>query len=202
MADEGIVSRAGIIQELVMVRDGLLCMSTDDFTQRCACSDWAFVCRLILYFYVFFSFLFCFLFVYLVYDFYINNCKTTCRYSGQYVYVGFSGRRISHTSAYTIAEKAIRFRHPDYNPDQTQKLISSSMSRHLSTCNISSKSMYVLLSNLANRQTDRQTNVGKNSLTSSFVGGNKNRTKMKMYDYYIKKLKPLYLLTFQIDCSR
>jgi len=30
-ADEGIVSRAGMIQELVMVRDGLLCMSTDDF---------------------------------------------------------------------------------------------------------------------------------------------------------------------------
>ena len=33
MADEGIVSRAGMIQELFMVRDGLLCMSTDDFTQ-------------------------------------------------------------------------------------------------------------------------------------------------------------------------
>ena len=34
MADEGIVSRAGIIQELVIVRDGLLCMSTDDFTHN------------------------------------------------------------------------------------------------------------------------------------------------------------------------
>jgi len=37
MADEGIdfiVSRAGMIQELVMVRDGLLCMSTDDFTHN------------------------------------------------------------------------------------------------------------------------------------------------------------------------
>ena len=33
MADEGIVSRAGMIQELFMVRDGLLCMSTNDFTQ-------------------------------------------------------------------------------------------------------------------------------------------------------------------------
>ena len=32
------------------------------------------------------------------------------------------------------------------------------MSRHLSTCNISSKSMHAFLSNLANRQTDRQTN--------------------------------------------
>ena len=34
MADEGIVSRAGMIQELVVVRDGLLCMSTDDFTHN------------------------------------------------------------------------------------------------------------------------------------------------------------------------
>jgi len=34
MADEGIVSRAGMIQELVMVIDGLLCMSTDDFTHN------------------------------------------------------------------------------------------------------------------------------------------------------------------------
>jgi len=37
-----------------------------------------------------------------------------------------------------------------------QKLISSSLSRHLSTRNISSKSMYAFLSNLFNRQTDRQ----------------------------------------------
>ena len=37
MADEGIdfiVSRARMIQEPVMVRDGLLCMSTDDFTHN------------------------------------------------------------------------------------------------------------------------------------------------------------------------
>jgi len=32
--DEGIVSRAGMTQDLVMVRDGLLCMSTDDFTHN------------------------------------------------------------------------------------------------------------------------------------------------------------------------
>ena len=32
MADDGIVSRAGMIQELVMVRGDLLCMSMDDFT--------------------------------------------------------------------------------------------------------------------------------------------------------------------------
>jgi len=36
------------------------------------------------------------------------------------------------------------------------------MSRHLSTCNISSRSMQAFLSNLANRQTDRHTNTGKN----------------------------------------
>jgi len=32
---------------------------------------------------------------------------------------------------HTISEKAIRFGHPDYNQDRAQKLISSSMSRHL-----------------------------------------------------------------------
>jgi len=80
---------------------------------------------------------------------------------GQYVYVGFSRRKIPRTSAYAIAEKSIRFRHLDYNPDRAQKLISLSMSRHLSTCNISSKSVHALLSNLANRQRDRQTNAGK-----------------------------------------
>ena len=60
--------------------------------------------------------------------------------------------------AYTIVEKAIQFQHLD----RAQKLISSSVSRHLSTRNISSKSMHAFLSNLANRQTDRQTNTGKN----------------------------------------
>ena len=48
----------------------------------------------------------------------------------------FPQRKILHTSSYTIAEKAIRFKHLDYNPDQAQKLISSSMSRHQSICNI------------------------------------------------------------------
>ena len=37
---------------------------------------------------------------------------------------------------------AIRFRHPDYDSDRAQKLINSSMFRHLSTCNISSKSLH------------------------------------------------------------
>jgi len=81
---------------------------------------------------------------------------------GQYVYVGFSRRnKIPRCIAYTISEKAIRFRHPDYNPDRAQNLISSSTSRHLSSRNISSKSMHAVLSNLANIQTDRQTNTGE-----------------------------------------
>ena len=52
---------------------------------------------------------------------------------------------------HSISEKAIRFRHPDYNPDRAKKLISLSMSRHLSTRNISPKSIHAFLSNLANR---------------------------------------------------
>jgi len=88
----------------------------------------------------------------------------------QYVYVGFSQRKIQRCSAYTLSEKAIRLRHLDYNPDRAQKLTSSSMSWHLSTRNISSKSMHMFLSNLANRQTDKQTRV--KTITSSFVGGN------------------------------
>ena len=54
------------------------------------------------------------------------------------------------------------------------KLISSSMSRHLSTGNISAKSIHAFLSNLANRQTDRQTPAV--SFTSSVVGGNYSKT--------------------------
>jgi len=102
-----------------------------------------------------------------------NNFKTTCRCSGgprQYAYVGFSRRKIPRPSAYTISEKAIRFRHPGHNPDRAQKLTSSSMSRHLSTGNISSKSIHAFLSSLANRQTDRQTRA--KTFISSFIGGN------------------------------
>ena len=73
-------------------------------------------------------------------------------------------------AAHTIPEKAIRFRHQDYNLDRAQKLISSSMSRRLSTRNMSSKSIHTFLSNLANRQTDKRTRA--NAFTSSFVGGN------------------------------
>jgi len=63
----------------------------------------------------------------------------------------------------------MRFRRPDYDPDRAQKLISSSMSRHLSTRNISSKFMQAFLSNLANRQTDRQTNTDKNTLSEIII---------------------------------
>ena len=48
-----------------------------------------------------------------------------------------------------------RFWHPAYDPDRAQMLISSYMSRHLSTRKISSKSMHTFLSNLAHRQTDK-----------------------------------------------
>jgi len=60
-------------------------------------------------------------------------------------------------AAHTISEKAIRFRDPDYNPDRAQTSISSSMSRHLLTCKIPSKSMHAFLSDIANRQTDKGT---------------------------------------------
>ena len=86
-----------------------------------------------------------------------------------YVYVGFFRRnKFLRCSAYTILEKAICFRHPDYNPDRAQKLISSS--RHLSTCNISSKSMHALLSILL---TDRQTDkLGQKHLPPSLSEAN------------------------------
>jgi len=45
------------------------------------------------------------------------------------------------------------------------------MSRHLSTRNISSKYIHAFLSNLANRQTDRQPRA--KTFASSFVGGKK-----------------------------
>ena len=54
------------------------------------------------------------------------------------------------------------------SPDRAQKLISSSMSRHLSTRNISSKSMHMFWSNLAYRQTDRQT-LDKRTRANAFI---------------------------------
>jgi len=92
-------------------------------------------------------------------------------------------------AAHTMSEKAIWFRHPDYNPDRAQKLISLSMSRHLSTRNISTKSMHEFLSNLANRQTDRQTNTGE-TYTSSFVGGKKIGSLSTRGDYALSPPYP------------
>ena len=74
----------------------------------------------------------------------------------QYQYVGFFPNVIKfRVSVHTLWEKAIRFRHPDYDPDQAQKLISSSMSRHLSTRKMSSKSMHAFGVILLDRQTDK-----------------------------------------------
>jgi len=83
---------------------------------------------------------------------------------GQNVYVKFSRRnKIPRCSAYTTSEKAIRFRHPNWHPVPA----SGSGSKvyqfiHVSTSvvstrnsNVSSKSMHVFSSNLANRQTDK-----------------------------------------------
>jgi len=87
--------------------------------------------------------------------------------------------RLQSYITYTISEEGIRFLDPDYDSDRAQKLFSSSMSRHLSTRNISSKSMRAFLSNLAqqtDRQTDKQTDrqassgVRAKTYTSSFVG--------------------------------
>jgi len=73
-------------------------------------------------------------------------------------------------AAHTISEKAISFRHPEYNPDRAQKLISLSTSRHLSTHHISSKSMQAFLVIL---RTDRQTDkwMWAKIYTSYCVGG-------------------------------
>ena len=60
---------------------------------------------------------------------------------------------------------------------RARKLISSSMSRHLSTLKMSSKSMHAFLSNLANKQ--RQTSRAI-AITSSVVGG-----KLKEIDKFL-----------------
>jgi len=76
-------------------------------------------------------------------------------------------------AAHTILETAIRFRHPDYNRYRAEKLISSSMSRHLLTRNISSKSMHAYLSNLA-IQTDKTDKRGQTHLPPPLSEVNKN----------------------------
>jgi len=90
--------------------------------------------------------------------------RNTCTWDFPYV-IKF------RVAVHMISEKAIRFRHPDYDPDRAQKLTSSSMSRHLSTRKMSSKSMHafwVIL--LTDRQTDIQTSR-EIAFTSSVLGG-------------------------------
>jgi len=104
-------------------------------------------------------------------------------------------------AAHTISQKAVRFRHPNYNPDRAQKLISSSMSRHLSTCNISSKSMHAFLSNLVNRQTDRQTDrrTRAKTFTCYFVGGKKrayNRLQKQFFFSTINRKVNLFSMVY------
>jgi len=96
-----------------------------------------------------------------------------------------------------VAEKAIWLRHPDYNPDRAQKLISSSMSRHLSTRNISSKSMHTFLSNLANRH--RQTRA--NAFNSSIVGGNNFCTQSGYFTKFNVMFKFKFLALVVSDIS-
>jgi len=71
----------------------------------------------------------------------------------------FPRRKIPRSSVEMISEIAIRFQHPDYNPDRAQKLISSSMFRHLSTCNISLKSMHAFFSNLRRIKFNRNPSI-------------------------------------------
>jgi len=101
-------------------------------------------------------------------------------------------------AAHTISEKATRFRHPDYNPDKAQKLISSSMSRHLSTPNISSKSMHAFLSNLANRQTetDRQINERGQTYLPPLL------SEVKTISGFSQRSLELLLFTFQHAARR
>jgi len=99
-------------------------------------------------------------------------------------------------AAHTISEKAIRFRHPDYNPDRAQKLISSSMSRHLSTRNISSKYMHAFFSNLANRRTETDKRPRANALTSSFVGSSALYNAMRLRLAQQADIRRAYLLTY------
>jgi len=82
---------------------------------------------------------------------------------------GRLGKAAKLRSLYDIGESNLVPASGLYDPDRAQKLISSTIYRRLSTCNISSKSMHAFLSNLANRQTDRQT--WAKTCTSSFVGG-------------------------------
>ena len=74
-----------------------------------------------------------------------------------------------------LCRRYVRFRHPDYDPDRAQKLISSSISPHLSTRNIHLNPCTCSWRVLLTLQTDKQTRA--KTCTSSFVGG--KDTKMR-----------------------
>ena len=108
-----------------------------------------------------------------------NHFITTARSSGGAPYVGFPRRKILRSSAAQLAGslgKSANFRSL-YRRKQSG-LWSESGSKvnqfvHVPTSatrNISSKYIHAFLSNLANRQTDRQTRA--KTCTSFFVGGN------------------------------
>jgi len=104
--------------------------------------------------------------------------------------MGFSRRNKilrCRVAVHTLWERGIWFWRPDYDPDQAQKLISSSVSRHLSTRNISSKSMHALLSNLANRQTNERTRA--KTCTSFVVGGKLKKFYSLVEDFWTLSYK-------------
>jgi len=117
----------------------------------------------------------------------------------QYQYVGFSRRKKFRVAVHTLCEKAIRFRRPDYDPDRARKLISSSMSRHLSTRKMSSKSMDAFLSNLANRQ-DKQS--GQSHLPPPLSEVNKCKLAALTYDS-VRAYSPMatYIAAVTIRCT-
>jgi len=94
---------------------------------------------------------------------YVPQTKVFRRLSGSVNKAIVKLRVAAAANTYTSDFPDVKFRVPalirysgESNPDRAQKLITSSMSRHLSTRNISSKSMHAFLSNLANRQTDKR----------------------------------------------
>ena len=100
-------------------------------------------------------------------------------------------------------EKAIRFRHPAYQPDRAQKLISSSMSRHLWTRNISSKStMHAFFSNLAYRQTDKRTRArGRKHIPPPLSQVNNSFTDVHVTLLLAKNIQPLNNLFLVLESA-
>jgi len=104
----------------------------------------------------------------------ILKARVAAGTGSQYVYVGFSRRnKIPCCSAYTISEKAMRFRHPDYNADRTEKLISCPCPEICRHATFHANPCTRFFSNLANRQTDKRTRA--KTCTCSFVGGNNKK---------------------------